>query len=142
MIQRLAPAVLLATVLVAGCSVRPEETLISDFFAASRLRDLTALARIGTVVFEPRERGTITSFTIRSVSVRSGDEDAEGKNAVKDVLIDAMVRPPDGGTAAKAFTVRLQRRPAAGEPDPSALYRGWIVTAVTDVAPSPARPRS
>jgi hypothetical protein len=138
MIARRVSAVLLAAVVLSGCSARPEETLISDFFAASRLRDLTALARIGTVVFEPRERGTITTFTIRSVSVQDGERDA----AVKDVVIDAPVRLPDGSTVAKVLTVTLQRRPTSGGRDPSALYGGWIVTAVTDAVPSPSSPRS
>jgi hypothetical protein len=138
MIARQVSAVLVAAAVLSGCSVRPEETLISDFFAASRLRDLTALARIGTVVFEPRERGTVTTFTIRSVSVHAGDGDAP----VKDVVIDAPVRQPDGTTVAKVMIVRLQRRAVSAEPDRPPLYGGWVVTGVTDSAPSPASPRS
>ena len=143
MSQRRRAALVVAALLFGGCAVRPEQTLIGDFFAASRLRDLTALARIGTVVFEPRERGTVTAFTIRSVQIQSGDgKVGAGEAAVKDVTVDASVRLPDGSTAARLLTVRLQRRFTAGRPDPAALYGGWIVTAVTDAVPAPASPPS
>jgi hypothetical protein len=138
MIPGRAAAVLLAACLLSGCAVRPEQTQIGDFFAACRLRDLTALARIGTVVFEPRERGTVTSFVIESVS----PERAEAETVTKDVAIDAQVRLPDGGTATKSLLVRLQRPSNPREPDPSALYGGWIVTAVTDAPSSAVPPRS
>ena len=34
-----------------GCGPVAERTLIEQFFAASRLRDLTALSKVATVVF-------------------------------------------------------------------------------------------
>jgi hypothetical protein len=131
-------ALLVAAALTQGCSVRPEQPLISDFFSASRLRDLTAVARISTVVFEPRERGIVTSFTIRRVSAVPGNDGG----AVKDVEIDAPVKLPDGSTVDKILVVRLQRRSGTTAADSGGLYNGWIVTAVTD-APLPASsPRS
>jgi hypothetical protein len=138
MIRRRVLRVLVAAALTQGCSVRPEQPLISDFFSASRLRDLTALARISTVVFEPRERGIVTSFTIRRVATAPGN----GDGAVKEVEIEAPVKLPDGSTVDKILVVRLQQRRSTSEADSSALYNGWIVTGVTD-APLPASsPRS
>jgi hypothetical protein len=128
-----------------GCSLPPEQTIIRDFFAASRLRDLTALSRFATVVFEPRERGTVPEFTIRSVS----DERREGDMRVKDVTIVASVNAPDGRVIEKPFVVTLQRptrtassAPAgAGSRTTPDLYGGWIVTGVTDAPVSPASRR-
>jgi hypothetical protein len=126
MIWRRFSAVVVAATLAQGCSVRPEETIVGDFFAASRLRDLTALSRFATVVFEPRERGTVAVFSIRGVSA----ERVEGRIPVKDVVIDASVRDPAGNTARKVLVVRLERRGSA--PEGPSLYGGWIVTGVTD----------
>lgn len=57
------------TILVAvACSSSPEQPIINQFFIASRLRDNTTLASFSTVAFEPRTQGTVTSFSITSVS--------------------------------------------------------------------------
>jgi hypothetical protein len=57
------------TVLIAvACSSTPEQPIINQFFVASRLRDNTTLASFSTVEFEPRAQGTVSSFTITSVS--------------------------------------------------------------------------
>lgn len=66
-------SLLLASVAVlllaaAGCSGGPEEPILTQYFTASRLRDNTTLASFSTVAFEPREQGTISSFTIQSVA--------------------------------------------------------------------------
>jgi hypothetical protein len=134
MIRRRVAAVLLAAAIGQGCSIRPERTIVGDFFAASRSRDLTALSRFSTVVFEPRERGTIAEFTIRTVSA----EHAEGDMLVKEVVVDAPLMTPDGGTAARTFVITLQRprQVPAETSEAPLLYGGWIVTRVTD-APVP-----
>ena len=67
--RRACPRLALAAFLVAGCSGAPEQSVISQFFEASRLRDTTALANMATVIFEPREQGTVTAFTIQSVGL-------------------------------------------------------------------------
>jgi hypothetical protein len=125
-----------------ACSVPAERTIVSDFFAASRLRDLTALSRFATVVFEPRERGTVTEFTIRSVTA----ERRVGDMRVKDVSIIASVNEPDGQVVEKPLVVTLQRRtsspPATTGTKVPDLYGGWIVTAVKDAPAFPALPRS
>jgi hypothetical protein len=134
---------LLATL---ACSVPPEQTIVSDFFAASRLRDLTALSRFATVVFEPRERGTVTGFTIRSVTA----ERRVGDMRVKDVTIVAAVNQPDGRVVEAALVVTLQRVASVASSAPPAtidkkvpdLYGGWIVTGVKDAPASPAFRRS
>ncbi|MQA30675.1 MAG: hypothetical protein GEU82_12705 [Luteitalea sp.] len=133
MISRRFPTVLVAAAAAHACTVHPEQTIVGDFFAASRLRDLTALSRFATLVFEPRERGTIVTFTILGVS----DEHSEGGLQVKDVAIDATVRTPDGETVQKPFVVRLQRRGRDSGAEPPAIYDGWIVTGVTDGPASP-----
>ena len=48
----------------------------TQFFAASRLRDLTALRNVSTVVFEPASDGIVTSFEITGI-VRATAPDRE-----------------------------------------------------------------
>jgi hypothetical protein len=124
-------SVLVGTGIMLACSVPAEQPIISDFFAASRLRDTTALSRFSTIVFEPREQGTVPAFHIRSVS----PDTAAGNMLIRDVTVLATVRSPAGSVVEKSLVVRLQR-PATS--DQRQLYGGWIVTGVTD-APVPAR---
>jgi hypothetical protein len=128
-----------AALTLLGCSVPPEQTILYDFFAASRLRDTTALSRFATIVFEPRQQGTVTTFDIQSVSA----ERPAGDMRAKDVVVIARVRVPEGGVVEKRLLVSLQKRPGGSE-DPAAptLYGGWIVTGVTDAPASPSAPRS
>lgn len=51
-----------------ACGNAPEYLLLERFFAASRLRDRTALSRFATVVFEPHLNGTVSSFDIVHVT--------------------------------------------------------------------------
>ncbi|HEY7292545.1 MAG TPA: hypothetical protein VH583_22100 [Vicinamibacterales bacterium] len=57
----------LSLVFVLGCSGATEQTLVGQFFNASRLRDNTSLDNIATVIFDPGTQGTVTSFSIQSV---------------------------------------------------------------------------
>ncbi len=59
---------LASSLLTLACSVPREQSVLDEFFVASRLRDTTALARISLVVLEPREAGTVGRFKIRSLS--------------------------------------------------------------------------
>ena len=115
----------LTTLVLISCSTAAEQSILSQFFAASRLRDTTALQNIATVVFEPATQGIITSFEITSVAPH-GDA---GESMAKDVSISAPVKLPGGQTAQKALVIRMQRR--AGD---------WFVTAVTDAPSSPGSP--
>jgi hypothetical protein len=58
----------LAILVSPGCSSAPEQPIINQFFVASRLRDNTTLASFSTVAFEPGTNGTVSSFSITSVS--------------------------------------------------------------------------
>jgi hypothetical protein len=121
--------------LVGACTTRAEQPILSQFFAASRLRDLTPLATLSTVVFEPTTTGTVTTFTITSVSA----ERQEGGRRTKDVTIDAPVRLPSGQTAAKTLVITLQiAEPANGRP----IVERWMVTGFREVPPAAATPRS
>jgi hypothetical protein len=130
--MRIAPPLLvsLTTLALIGCSTAAEQSILSQFFAASRLRDTTALMNIATVVFEPTTQGIITSFEITNVVPhRNG-----GEFVSKDVSISAPVKLPSGQTARKDLVITMQR--GAGH---------WIVTAITDAPPppgSPSTPRS
>jgi hypothetical protein len=120
---------------LAACSPPAEQPLLSQFFAASRLRDLTALATLSTVVFEPTTNGTVTTFTITSVS----PERQDGGRRMKDVTIDAPVRLPSGQTVAKTLVITLQRaEPDNGKPD----VDRWIVTGFREALLAAATPRS
>src|SRR6266702_3840279 len=57
-----------ALTLAVGCSGFAEQSILNQFFTASRLRDNTSLANITMVSFEPRTQGTVTKFDIVSVT--------------------------------------------------------------------------
>ena len=103
--------------LAAGCARHgAEEFLLEQFFSASRLRDRTALQQLSTVVFEPREQGTVTSFTITDVTEL---EAPAGGAPSKQITVEAPVRLPGGETASRRIVLVLQRRDR------------WIVTGFT-----------
>jgi hypothetical protein len=125
-----------AVATTAACSVPPEQPIIGDFFAASRLRDTTALAKFATVVFEPRQQGIVASFDIEQVS----PERTAGGMRVKDVIVNAVIRGDDGRSGKRQLIVTLHKR--GNDEKPRALYGGWIVAAVRDAEPPRAVPRS
>src|SRR5207247_3469986 len=51
-----------------SCAPPGEQPLLSQFFAASRLRDRTALRDIASVSFEPNVQGVVTSFEVTHVA--------------------------------------------------------------------------
>jgi hypothetical protein len=120
---------------LASCSGDAERRLVAQFFAASRLRDLTALRSLSTVVFEPSTDGIVTTFELLSISAGSGSG-AQPKS--EDVLIAALVRMPDGRTASKRFVVTMQW----GRPDSEQRWGGWMITAIKDAPASPSIPPS
>lgn len=78
--------------LAPACSGGPEQTLIGQFFNASRLRDNTSLDNISTVIFDPKTSGTVTTFTVESIgaeqrkplalkSIAKAQEDARSEDA-------------------------------------------------------------
>ena len=120
-----AVAVTLVTLTALSCAHDAERALLDRFFAASRLRDLTALRKIATVVFEPATDGIITSFDILQITA---EQSPDGISRSKKVLISAPVRLPDGGTVTKTIVVTMGQRSAGGDQNPS---RGWMITGVT-----------
>src|SRR5262245_9929358 len=56
-----------AALTLVGCS-GPEQTIVNQFFSASRLRDNTTLGNSSTVAFEPATQGIITTFSITNVT--------------------------------------------------------------------------
>jgi hypothetical protein len=54
--------------LAAACSGGPEQSIVSQFFSASRLRDNTSLDNIATVVFDPQTHGTVTTFSVQGMT--------------------------------------------------------------------------
>jgi len=58
----------LTLALAAGCSNHPEQSILSQFFTASRLRDNTSLNNLTMVSFEPRTQGTVTTFDIVTIT--------------------------------------------------------------------------
>jgi hypothetical protein len=126
----------LTTLMLASCSGTGERTLLTQFFAASRLRDLTALHNFSTVVFEPATDGIVTGFDVlRIAAVPSPD----GRLVSKNVLISASVRAPDGRTAVKAFTVTMTLGVPGSDPR---RWDGWTITAIKAGLESPSTPRS
>jgi len=113
------------TLAVNGCSTAAEQSILSQFFAASRLRDTTALKNIATVVFEPATQGIVTSFEITNI-----EPHRNGGELVSEVVsISSPVKLPSGRTAQKDLLITMQR--TTGQ---------WIVTAIADGPPRPGSP--
>jgi hypothetical protein len=125
---RLAAAIA-ATLLVVGCAA-PEQSLLEQFFGASRLRDTTALQAVSTVIFEPLQQGIVRTFRITGTTA----EQANGHTVTKDVTIDAAVILPDGRTLQKTLAVTLQH--ASGDESGR-----WIVAGVRDAGPARPAPQ-
>ena len=113
---RRAAFVVFVTLALVSCSTSVEQQLLTRFFDACRLRDLTALSKLSTVVFEPAVDGIVTGFEITSVS---------GDAALRKLSISAPVRLPDGRTVVKTFTVTIQH---------------GLVTAISGGSGSPSTP--
>jgi hypothetical protein len=120
-----------ATAVVASACARPEQSLLEQFFGASRLRDTTALQGVATVVFEPRQQGIVRAFEITDVT----PERVEATAVAKDVTVQAPVYLADGETVRKTIVITIRR---AG--DQSGPWRGWRVVAFRDAATSPPSP--
>ena len=109
-------------VTVGGCAA-PEQSLLEQFFGASRLRDTTALQAVSTIIFEPLQQGIVRTFEITGVT----PERVAGQTAAKDITVVAPVILPDGQTVRKTLVVTMQRNNGGDS-------RRWIVTGVRDAA--------
>jgi len=133
---RTALTVSLMTLSLAGCSAAGERTLLTRFFAASRLRDLTALHNMATVVFEPSRDGIVTSFEITAIRATQGPD---GHPMAKEVSIVAPVKSPSGETALKAFVITMSRGVPGSDQD---RLGTWLITAIKADPAVPSTPRS
>ena len=125
----------LITLILVGCSGAAERSLLTQFFAASRLRDLTRLRNFATVVFEPASDGIITSFDITAVSAVNGPD---GRPVSKDVSIAAPVKLPSGEMVQKVLVVTMSR----GIPGSDQYRTGeWMIVGIKDAPASPSTPR-
>ncbi len=115
---RRAASVVFMTLALVNCSTSVEQQQLTRFFDACRLRDLTALSKLSTVVFEPAVDGIVTGFEITSVS---------GDAVLRTLSISAPVRLPDGLTVVKTFTVTIQH---------------GLITAISGGSGSPSTPPS
>jgi hypothetical protein len=82
-----------------------EQLLLERFFAASRLRDRTALQQISTVMLEPLEQGTVASFAI----LEAFDLETAGPVRTRQVTALAPLRLRDGRTEKRKIIFVLQR---------------------------------
>lgn len=58
----------LTAVFLAGCSGAAEQPILNQLFTASRLRDNTTLNGFSMVALDPRTQGSVTNFSIVSVT--------------------------------------------------------------------------
>jgi len=67
----LVPVILGSCLFEFACSSPPiEQTLLTTFFRAARVRDNTGLASISAVTFDPRAEGSVQDFTIDSIGAQ------------------------------------------------------------------------
>jgi hypothetical protein len=143
-----------ALAILFGCAVRPEHSVLDEFFLASRLRDLTRLSRISLVVLEPREAGAVGKFNIQSVSsvrrspLQAGDQVVRlsllarapalsnaagltGEIETEEVTLLGPLRRPSGPTSDATLIATLSRAIVRGD---RRITGRWIVTAVRGAA--------
>jgi hypothetical protein len=119
--QRRVGALALTVMLTVACSVRPERSILDQFFAAARLRDNTALRKLATTTFEPLERGIIVDFKIADVETIGAER--------KKVTIVAPVEVGDHQVVEKRLVVTLERGVLKDDPETA---RRWVVTAIEE----------
>jgi hypothetical protein len=153
-------ASLALTLLTLACSVPREQSVLDEFFVASSLRDITALARISLVVLEPRDAGTVGRFEIRGLSgieraplraddpvversllalhdgvALQGDEGTRapsGEIETEEVTLVTTLWAPDGAKANATLVATLRRARVKGPQ--GTLVGRWIVTGVRGAA--------
>jgi hypothetical protein len=121
-------AVSAVIVVMASACAHPEQPLLDRFFAASRLRDKTALQQFATVIFEPRDNGIVRTFAITKVAPAAQD-----RAAGEQVTVSAIVVQPDGTAARDTLVVTLRKG------DGRTGYR-WTVVGVRDVTGARSAP--
>ena len=77
-------------------------------------------------MFEPRDRGIVTSFEVTSVT----PEQHDGAKVSKVVTITAPIKLPNGQIARKMLVITMER--TTGH---------WIITGITEIGSRTAGPR-
>jgi hypothetical protein len=86
-----------------ACGVlSPEEQLLTDFFEASRVYDVSVMSRLSAVPLNPRTDGIVDSFEITRV-----DRAADG---TEQVMVSAKVRSFAGQVGSRQLEFTLARR--------------------------------
>ena len=111
-------AVLVVAALSSGCG-RQERSAVDQFFAASRLRDKTAIQKVATVIFEPNVQGMVESFEITKVG--------EEENGAKTVTVSAQVKLPDGRMVQKTIVLTMT----------GGIITGFLDAGSLEVSPAP-----
>lgn len=75
--------------------------MLTRFFEAARLHDMTAVAALSDVTFNPRTEGVVREFDVVDVQ-RAGESEV--------LTVDARVAAPDGRDVQRTLTVTLERR--------------------------------
>ncbi len=96
-----------------------DHQLLDRFFAASRLRDRTALARLSTVILEPSVDGMVERFEVVSTATL----DAQ----TRQLTVQAQIRGPNELVTERRLAVTITRAEAASLATAST---GWVVTAI------------
>jgi hypothetical protein len=92
-----------AALACAACGVlSPEEQLLTDFFEASRVYDVSVMSRLSAVPLNPRTDGIVDSFEIARV-----DRAADG---TEQVMVAAKVRSFSGQVSSRQLEFTLTRR--------------------------------
>jgi hypothetical protein len=110
-------ALMLAAATLVGCSSTPEQPLLQQFFAASRLRDNTTLAGFAATTFEPGTDGIVTTFSITNVT-------AEQRRSL---TLKTLAQAHEDATAASESLVIDMSVNGGGTHVPVANYNGEIV---------------
>jgi hypothetical protein len=123
-VYSLAPMFVAVAILTGACGASfPEEQPLKQFFRASGMRDDQTLSNFAAVSFDPKTEGTVTAFTITSVSevkvepmafkalakamddASAADKDfSEKKKAYQDSHADALKRVLAAEAASKKAT--------------------------------------
>ena len=98
---------------------RQERSTVDEFFAASRLRDKTAIQKVATVIFEPNVQGIVERFEITKVSPE--------ENGTKTINVSAQVKLPDGRMIQKTIVLTMTR----------GIITGFLDAGSLEVSPAP-----
>ena len=92
-----------AAIAAISCGVlSPEEQLLTDFFEASRVYDVSAMSRLSALPLNPKSEGVVDSFEIERVD-RADD-------GTERVVVAAKVRSFDGQVSSRQLLFMLTRR--------------------------------